>query len=913
MAAASQGLAQLRRRQNGGVDTALTEEQPTSITDTAAFLSEAARILASSLDYEETLKRVAGLAVPTIADWCVIDIVDDEFGGGLRRVAIAHVDPEKERFGYELARRYPALPDQPVGPAHVVRSGRPELVDDIADSMLMSMARDDEHLALLRQIGFSSYVCVPLRARGAVLGAITFVAAESGCRFGEPDLELLEDLARSAAVAVDNALLFRAAEQARKASQEALGLVDGLFMSAPAGLGFWDRDLRYVRVNDRLAAMNGVAADAHLGRTPAEVLGSLGEDIEVLFRRVLLSRQSITNHEVAGQTPAAPGEQRHWDVSYYPVCTSADEVLGVGAVVVDVTDRKRAEEALRHSEDVLRSLVDNATDYAIYMLDPDGKVTSWNKAAQSAKGYSRDEILGRHFSAFFTREDIEQGTPERHLKLAAEHGSWEQEGWRVRKDGSRFWASTVLTALRDESGRVRGFSKIARDLTEAKTMEDQLKRQALADPLTNLANRALFRDRVEHAFGRRERRDERLAVMFVDLDGFKKVNDTLGHDAGDQLLAEVAARLQDCVRPSDTAARMGGDEFAVLLDDLKRPSDAARVAERILEALSAPYDLAGTEVRVGASVGLVANPSGQSAEDVVRNADLAMYSAKQAGKGRYELFEPWMRSAAVKRLRLEADLRQAVDDEDFELHYQPIVELNTGRIAGVEALLRWHHPADGLVTPSAFMAIAEETGLILPIGSWVLRQACAQGRWLQAQHPIDPPLSMSVNLSPEQFHHSSLVEDVALALEESGLAAQSLILEVTEAALLEGGEESVTKLERLKQLGVRVALEDFGTGYSSLTHLRRFPVDILSLDKEFVQGLRRGSSEWAFAGAIVRLCETLEMDTLAEGIERGDQLAQLKALGCDEGQGYYLGRPLDLDETLQFVQSSESPSDPRPA
>ncbi len=908
-----QGLTELRRRRNGDTGTADITPQPALAADAAAFLSQAARTLASSLDYEETLKLVARLAVPVIADWCVIDIVDQELNSGLRRLAITHVDPDKERLGHEIARRYPPLPGQLIGPGHVARTGRSELVEDIPDSMLVSVARDDEHLVLLRRIGFSSYMCVPLRARGTVLGAITCVTADSGRRFGSSDLELLEDLARSAASAVDNAVLLRDAEEARSATEEALGLLDALFESASVGLGFWDPELRYVRINDCLAGINGVAVEACLGRTPADVLGPLGEEIEVLFRSVLDSREPIVNQELAGHTAAAPDEQRYWVVNYFPVLSSTDAVLGVGAVVVDVTERNQAEEALRHSEDLFRSLVENATDYAIYMLDPEGKVMSWNRGAEKAKGYSREEIVGRHFSVFFTTEDIEQKTPERHLKLALERGSWEHQGWRVRKDGSRFWANTVLTALRDASGRVRGFSKVSRDMSEAKALEDQLKRQALTDPLTSLANRALFRDRVDHAFARRERRDEGLAVLFVDLDGFKKVNDTLGHDAGDHLLVEVAARLHDCVRPSDTAARMGGDEFAILLDDLKSPSDAARVAERILGALSAPYEVADGQVRVQASIGLVANPAGQSGEEAVRNADLAMYSAKQAGKGRYELFEPGMHTAAVKRLKLEAELRQAVEDEGFELHYQPIVELETRRIAGVEALLRWHHPTDGLLAPSTFMDVAEETGLILPIGSWVLRQACAQGAWVQSQDPMEPPLSMSVNLSPKQFHHSGLVEDVARALEESSLPAQSLILEVTEATLLEGGEESITKLEGLKDMGVRLALDDFGTGYSSLTHLRRFPVDILSLDKKFVEGLRRGSSEWAFAGAIVSLCETLDLDTLAEGIERGDQLAKLKALGCDEGQGYYLRRPLGLEETLELVKSSESSSHVSPA
>ncbi len=763
----SRGITEVRPRQNGDSDIGDTTSQPAFAGDTAAFLTQAARTLTSSLDFEETLKLVARLAVPVIADWCVVDIVDQELSPKLRRLTITHADPEKERWGHEIARRYPPLPDQSVGPQRVVQTGRPELVEDIPDSMLMSVARDDEHLALLRQIGFSSYMCVPLRARGKILGAITCVAADSGRRFGDADLELLEALARSAASAVDTALLFHGVEEANRTSQEALGLLDSLFVSAPVGLGFWDSDLRCVRINDCLASISGVPVDSCLGQTPVDIVGPLGEEIEALFRRVLLSREPVTGYELSGQTAAAPDEERHWVVHYYPVVSAPDAVLGVGAVVVDVTERKRAEEALRQSEELFRSLVESAADYAIYMLDPGGKVMSWNRGAEKAKGYGRDEILGRHFSTFFTKEDVEQGTPERHLKLALEGGSWEHQGWRVRKDGSRFWANTVLTALRDASGEVRGFSKVSRDMTEAKAMEEQLKRQALTDPLTNLANRALFRDRVEHAFARRERRDERLAVLFLDLDGFKKINDTLGHEAGDHLLVEVAARLQDCVRPSDTAARMGGDEFAILLDDLKGPSDAARVAERILGALSAPYDLAEGRVRVQASIGLVANPAGQSGAEAVRNADLAMYSAKQAGKGRYELFEPGMHTAAVKRLKLEADLRQAVEDEGFELHYQPIVELETRRIAGIEALLRWHHPTDGLLTPSAFMEVAEETGLILAIGSWVLRQACAQGRWLQSQYPMEPPLSMSVNLSPKQFLHPGLVADVARALDHS--------------------------------------------------------------------------------------------------------------------------------------------------
>ena len=325
-------------------------EQAESAT---AFLSEAGRTLASSLDYELTLTQVARLAVPTIADWCVIDMVDEQ-GGGLRRLAVAHVDPDKVRFALDLSRRYPARPDHPAGPHHVVRTGQPELVPEVTDALLEANAQDEEHLALLREVGFSSYMCVPLRARGTVLGVITCVAAESGRRFGTRDLALLEDLARTAAVAVDNALLFRDAEEARAAAEETLSQLDSLFSSAPVGLGFWDRELRCVRVNDSLAAINGVPADEHIGRTPTEVLGALGQEVEQLFERVLQTGQPITDLALSGHTPAAPGEERHWRVHHHPVLSGSGEVQGGGALVDDLTAGRGAEGAVRRGRSVLR-------------------------------------------------------------------------------------------------------------------------------------------------------------------------------------------------------------------------------------------------------------------------------------------------------------------------------------------------------------------------------------------------------------------------------------------------------------------------------------------------------------------------------------------------------------------------------
>lgn len=868
-----------------------------------SFLSEAGRTLAASLDYETALKQVARLAVPTLADWCVIDIVEED-SGELRRLAVSHADPERVELALELSRRYPPRPDQPIGPRQVARTGEVELVSEIGDALLESIAQDEEHLALLRGIGFTSYMCVPLRTRGKVLGAITCAAAESGRRFGTRDLAVLEDLARGAAVAIDNALLFHEAEEARASAEEALSQLGSLFSSAPVGLALWDRELRYVRVNDALASMNGVAAEEHMGRTPTEVLGALGEEIEREFRKVLETQRAIPNLELTGHTPAASGDERHWLVTYYPVLSGSGEVLGVGGVVTEVTERRRAEDALRRGQSLFQLLVEGVKDFAIYMLDPEGRVVSWNPGAEHIKGYSREEILGQHFSLFYTKEAIDRGEPEALLQVAAEQGRCAQERWGVRKDGSRFWVSTVVTALRDESGRLSGFAKLTRDATEHKAMEDHLRQQALHDVLTGLANRTLLRDRIQQAFRRRDRRDERLAVLFIDLDDFKRVNDTMGHDAGDRLLVEVAARLRECIRPSDTAARLGGDEFGVLLEDLHDPSDAARVAERILEVLQPPFVLAKTEVTVSASIGVVATPKGQSADEAMRNADLAMYAAKQEGRSRFALFEPRMHTAAVERLQLEEELRRALGAGEFDLHYQPIVDLRTGRIVGVEALLRWNHPKRGVLSPLAFIGVAEDTGLIVPIGRWVLDEACRRARLLREEDPTGPPLSMSVNVSVRQFADPALIDDVKHALAGSGVDAEGLILEVPEAALLQE-EEGSARLCRLKDLGVRVALEAFGTGYSSLTQLRDLPVDVLSFDKSFIEGLKGGSSDWEFAGSILRMCQALELDTLAEGIERSEQLAKLRDLGCDEGQGYYLSHPLDLDQTLELIRSSE--------
>jgi diguanylate cyclase (GGDEF)-like protein len=418
--------------------------------------------------------------------------------------------------------------------------------------------------------------------------------------------------------------------------------------------------------------------------------------------------------------------------------------------------------------------------------------------------------------------------------------------------------------------------------------------QALRDALTRLPNRRLFQDRVSHALARIQRRPTRLAVLFIDLDGFKDVNDCLGHAAGDQLLVDVADRLRCDLRAGDTPARLGGDEFAVLVEDISGEAEAIAVADRVLAAIAHPFFVRGKEVTVGASIGIALNTEGISTDDLLRNADVAMYTAKSGGRGQYELYEHEMGAAVVHRVELERDLNRAVDNDELVIHYQPLVSLATGRVTGFEALLRWQHPVHGLLAPAAFMDIAEDSGAIVGMGAWVLRAACAQGAVWMHRHP-DQPFTLSVNLSPSQVMQPTIVDEVARTLRTTGFPAARLVLELTERVMLKEGEEMIERLVALKALGVQLAVDDFGTGYSSLSYLRRLPVDILKIDKLFIDGIASRDSESAFASAIIRMAETLQLETVAEGVEAEEQASKLRTLGCLTAQGFHFARPLHPD------------------
>lgn len=555
---------------------------------------------------------------------------------------------------------------------------------------------------------------------------------------------------------------------------------------------------------------------------------------------------------------------------------------------------------LERSEARFRSLVQNAPD-VIVMLDANGRIVYESPSVERVLGLSSAGRLGAHGLSNVHPDDLPE-VKQTMAELVAQPGAVRTFVCRGRHaDGSWRWLEVTATNLLHDPN-VRGLVGNYRDITERRALEEELARQAFYDSLTGLPNRSLFRDRLAHAMARGQRYGEPVAVLFLDLDDFKTVNDGLGHSAGDELLVEVAARLRGCLREMDTAARLGGDEFAVLLEDagVRR---AKAVAGRVLSALSAPFALAGREVALTASIGIALYEHGPaSPDDLLRNADVAMYTAKSRGKNRAELFDDGMYEAARSRLELKADLQQAIDEGALELHYQPILSLSTGQTVGVEALLRYRHPEKGLVAPLEFIPLAEETGLIVPIGRWVLKEACRQVREWQQRLETNPPLGVSVNLSPKQIEHPSLVEDVGAALRESGLNPNDLLLEITESALLRDSATLAQRLRRLKDLGLRLAIDDFGTGFSSLSYLGRLPVDFLKIDRTFVNELRDGAAPGALAHTIVALARSLGLRVIAEGVETEVQAEQLRAMGCHMAQGFLYARPVPPEELEAWLR-----------
>jgi diguanylate cyclase (GGDEF)-like protein/PAS domain S-box-containing protein len=658
------------------------------------------------------------------------------------------------------------------------------------------------------------------------------------------------------------------------------------------------------------------AAEHIFGHTAEEVIGQLFTLImPERFREqcILGLRRYLETHQshVIGSTTELVGLRNGGNE--FPVELSLGEVHEAGdrlfaAIIRDITERKRAEEALRQLSRQ-NEMVLNSAGEGIFGLDLQGKTTFINPAAAHMTGWDIEDLLGQRLHNFLhhSRPD---GTPyppeECPIYTAFRTGATLSRDNEVfwRKDGTRFPVEYVSTPI-IEGDKLLGAVVTFKDITERKALEEQLQHQAFHDALTGLPNRALFMDRPGYALTRAGRLETNIAVLFTDLDNFKVINDSLGHKAGDQLLIAVAKRLKTCLRPEDTVARLGGDEFTILLERVASVSDAAEVAERIAKELQPPFVLDGQEIFATTSTGIAVSSSAwEQPADLLRHADLAMYRAKGKGKARYELFEPRMSIDALERLGLETELRRALRREEFRVYYQPEILLESGEIIGMEALARWEHPERGLLLPREFLTIAEESNLILPIGQWVLREACSQLRTWQEQYPSTAPLVMGVNLSTREFFQPSFIAEI---LRETGVDPRTLQLEITEGAIAYNHVPYANNtLRDLKALGVQLAIDDFGMGYSSLSYLKRFPVNVLKIDRSFVRELGKDLKDTKIVAAIIHLARALDLKVIAEGVETAEQVEQLREMECDVAQGYYFSEPLSSDAVSALLQQQHS-------
>ncbi len=669
-----------------------------------------------------------------------------------------------------------------------------------------------------------------------------------------------------------------------------------LFEANPHPMWVYDLEtLRFLAVNDVAIAHYGFSRDEFLAMTITGI--SPPGEIPRLWENIARARSHTLDE-------AGVWKHRKKDGALIDVEITAHvlEFAGRQAEVVlahDVTERLRAEEALCQA-----AIVFDNTREGITITDADERILRVNRAFCELTGYTEAEVQGRTPRLLHSGRQSETFYAALWADLR-ETGYWQGEIWNQRKNGEVYPELLSISAVKNADGVITHYVGVFADLSQIKASEERLDFLAHHDPLTGLPNRLLLSARLQHSIDVARRDGGTLALLVMDLDRFKDVNDSYGHSAGDVLLQQVAERLVHRLRGADTVTRLGGDEFAVLLEDLAQPRDATRVALDIINLLSEPWHLAhGAEVRLGASLGISLFPEhGQTAEELLQQADAALYQAKNEGRGRFQYFSADLTQAARQRIELEARLRRAIGEGQLCVYYQPQVDIASGRIVGAEALVRWQDPEHGLILPGRFIPLAEETGLIIAIGEWVLQETCRQGKvWLDAGLP---PLSLSVNLSAHQLHHGDIVAAVMQTLRDTGFPAERLELELTESALMRREAEAVTLLERLRGLGLRLAMDDFGTGYSSLAYLKRFPLDVLKIDKSFVDDLPQQRDAMEIAATIIAMGHTLGLDVLAEGVETSEQLTFLQLKGCDQYQGYLTSPPVSAEAFVALLRQNQ--------
>ncbi|WP_194722924.1 putative bifunctional diguanylate cyclase/phosphodiesterase [Noviherbaspirillum malthae] len=640
--------------------------------------------------------------------------------------------------------------------------------------------------------------------------------------------------------------------------------------------------------NPAAAAFYGYSQNALRGMQIGRISSQPGHEVLHELQRAQEERRNfcVFRHRLAG------GELR--TVEVHPSAIDIGSRPLLFCIVFDITERQRALDSLR-----LASLVYQKSSEAMSVIDGNGTIVNINPAFTEITGYTEAQAIGRNIRMLHSQRESPQ-TYARMWKTMARDGRWQGELWGRRRSGQDFLLSLTLNSIYQPDGSIQCNVGLFSDITKKRETDELIWRQANFDTLTGLPNRSMFHDRLQQAMLKANRGGQQVALLFLDLDFFKEVNDTLGHSVGDRLLQEAARRVRACVRETDTVARLGGDEFTVILEELNDTRSVERAVGNILRELAEPFHLGTEQVYISASIGITFYPAdGRETDTLLKNADQAMYASKAQGRNRYSYFTTSMQEAAQLRKRLVTDLRTALHEKQFRVYYQPIIDLGSGRICKAEALIRWQHPVRGLISPAEFIPVAEETGMIVELGEWIFRQAARQAGAWRVRH--DPAFQISVNVSPVQLQREGINHESWLGcLESMQLPGQGMVMEITEGMLMDSSRGVSSQLLRFRDNGVQAALDDFGTGYSSLSYLKKFDIDYIKIDKSFVQNLAPGSDDMALCDAIIVMAHKLGIKVVAEGVETEGQRRLLAASKCDYAQGYLFSRPVPAEEFEQL-------------
>ena len=840
---------------------------------------------------EALYEQVCHAAVDGEKFWAMAILLPASDSSELKVVAVAGTQAEK--IGGDIGISYDPTLAQGQGMAgRAFREGRSFVSNDFLD--------DERTLVwhgAARRDGVRSGAAVPLIHEKRVIGVTIFYSADKNA-FDCGTIELIERTARNISFALDN--FAREAERAcaeqalRESEAKYRGILDTIEDA------YYEVDLQgdTVLVNKAFCRLAGYSEQEIIGRS-YRVLQSPEVAARALRIFTEVYETGVPSNGYDWEMICKDGRRVMCEGSVKLIVDVNGKPIGFRGMLRDVTNRRKVERALRESEARFRALTNLSSDW-YWEQDAEYRYTRMESRHNNVTSTQRS-FLGR--CPWGTELEIQApgGWDAHRVLLAARDPFRDVIMFRMLPNGKPYYISVSGEPIVDNEGHFRGYRGVSREITEQKVAEERIQFLATHDGLTKLPNRVMFSELLNHAISSARRYDRRFAVLFIDLDRFKYVNDTLGHEAGDKLLQEVTARFKESLRTSDVLARFGGDEFVILLEETRGTEEIAAVARKILSAALKPIVLLGQECRVTASVGIATYPEhGQDEQSLMKNADIAMYYAKEEGKNNFQFYSPGIRSQSLERLGLEANLRHAMERDEFSLHYQAKLDLQKGEITGVEALLRWNSAELGSLSPNYFIPVAEETGMIVQIGRWVLQTACEQNVAWQRQGL--PSVCVAVNLSVRQFADENLLDDIATVLRETGLAPHLLEIEITEGMVVHNPERAIKLLTAIKGMGVRLAIDDFGTGYSSLGQLKNFPIDTLKVDRSFIRDLATNAEDKAITEAIIAMGKTLSLTVVAEGVETQEQEAFLREHSCDEMQGFYFSKPVAPEEFATLLR-----------